>query len=70
MNRPEMDIAAVPAKQRAEILASVKKSILKRHFNVGGVDYDQWANRFDERAPALLTAEIDEFESGVRQALV
>jgi carboxyl-terminal processing protease len=69
MNRPEMDTATVPAKQRAEVLASIKKSILKRHFNVGGVDYDQWANRFDERAPALLTAEIDEFESGVRQAL-
>ena len=51
------------------ILASVKKRILKEHFNVGGVDYSEWAKRFDERSPSLLGVDIEEFEDGVRKAL-
>jgi carboxyl-terminal processing protease len=69
MNKPNIELTALTPKQRSEILALIKKCILKRHFNVGGVDYDQWAKRFGERTPALLTVEVDEFEEGVRQAL-
>lgn len=54
---------------RTEILASVKKCILKHHFNVGGVDYDDWALRFDERSPSLRCVAVEEFEDGVRRAL-
>lgn len=57
------------SEQRRGILASVKTNILKHHFNVGGVDYDEWARHFDERSPSLLTVSIEEFEDGVRQAL-
>jgi carboxyl-terminal processing protease len=56
-------------RDRSEILASVKKAILKRHFNVGGVDYDQWARNFDEQIRSLLDVEIESFEDGVRKAL-
>jgi carboxyl-terminal processing protease len=42
---------------------------LKRHFNVGGVDYDEWARRFDDRATSLLEGNVDEFEEGIRGAL-
>jgi C-terminal processing protease CtpA/Prc len=56
-------------KQRTEILAAVKKSVLKNHFNVAGVDYNDWARRFDERSPTLLGVDLEGFEDGVRKAL-
>jgi len=56
-------------KQRHEILTSIRKRILKDHFNVGGVDYKEWTRRFDERFPNLLAADLEEFEDGVRKAL-
>jgi carboxyl-terminal processing protease len=56
-------------KKRAEILASIKKRVLKHHINVAGVSFDAWTRLFDERASELLTADTDEFESGVQQLL-
>jgi C-terminal processing protease CtpA/Prc len=50
-------------------LASVKKHVLKHHINVGGIDYDAWVKRVDERAPVLLGVKIEEFENGVRALL-
>ena len=49
-----MTPTSLTPKQRIEILASVKKRVLKDHFNVAGVDYNEWARRFDERSPTLL----------------
>ena len=57
------------SEQRTGILDSVKKCILKHHFNVGGVDYDEWAMRFDERSPSLLSVDVEAFEDGIRKAL-
>jgi carboxyl-terminal processing protease len=55
--------------ERAEILASIKKLVLKHHINVGGVSYDAWLKLVDQRAAELLEAEGGKFESGVRQLL-
>jgi C-terminal processing protease CtpA/Prc len=64
-----MTPTSLSPKQRTEILAAVKKSVLKHHFNVAGVDYNEWAKRFDERSPALLGVGLQEFEDGVRKSL-
>jgi C-terminal processing protease CtpA/Prc len=69
MTKTNMTLNPLSPEQRAAILASVKKCVLKQHFNVGGVNYDEWAKRFDERSPSLLGADIEEFEDGVRKAL-
>ena len=55
--------------QRLSILAAVKKCILRRHFNVAGVDYGDWARRYDDRAPSLLEDDVSHFEEGIRVAL-
>ena len=57
------------AKQRAEILKSIKKRVLANHINVAGIDYAAWAQHVDERTPELLDCEVREFEDGVRQLL-
>jgi len=57
------------AKQRAEILKSIKKRVLANHINVAGIDYGAWAQNVDDRTPDLLTCEVREFEDGVRQLL-
>ena len=69
MTETNMTPTSLSPKLRGEILASVKERILKEHFNVGGVNYNEWAKRFDQRSPALLDADIEEFEGGVRKAL-
>jgi C-terminal processing protease CtpA/Prc len=55
--------------QQAEILASIKKRVLKHHINVARVDYDAWVTLVEERAPTLLGVETEEFENGVRALL-
>jgi carboxyl-terminal processing protease len=55
--------------QRTEILASIKKRVLKHHVNVAGVKYETWVKLVDERTPNLLNVKIDEFENGVRDLL-
>ena len=55
--------------QQTEILASIKKRVLKHHINVAGVDYDAWVKLVDERTPSLLGVEDEEFENGVRALL-
>ena len=69
MTKTNMTLTSLTPRQRTDILASVKKCILKRHFNVGGVNYNEWALRFDERSPSLLGVDVEEFEDGVRKAL-
>lgn len=55
--------------QQAEILASIKKRVLKHHINVARVDYDAWVKLVEERAPTLLGVKTEEFENGVRALL-
>jgi len=55
--------------ERAKILASIKKAVLKHHINVGGVSYDAWTARVDQRTPGLLEVETGQFESGVKELL-
>ena len=69
MTETNMTPTSLGPKLRTEILASVKERVLKEHFNVGGVNYNEWAKRFDERSLALLDVDIGEFEGGVRKAL-
>jgi C-terminal processing protease CtpA/Prc len=69
MTETNMTPTSLGPKLRTEILASVKERVLKEHFNVGGVNYNEWAKRFDERSPTLLDVNIEEFEGGVRKAL-
>jgi len=69
MNNPDIKIKELTREERRAILAAIKKCVLKRHFNVGGVDYKEWAQRFDDRAGALQAVDADEFEEGIRQSL-
>jgi carboxyl-terminal processing protease len=69
MNNSRVEDKGPTQQERRAILAAIRKSILKRHFNVGGVDYDEWARRFDELAASLLTANLEAFEEGIRGAL-
>lgn len=57
------------AKQRAEILKSIKKRVLANHINVADVDYGAWAQHVDKRTPELLDCDVRAFEDGVRQLL-
>lgn len=57
------------AKQRTEILKSIKKRVLANHINVAGIDYGVWAQHVDERTSELLDGDIRAFEDGVRQLL-
>lgn len=57
-------------KNRAQILKAVKKMVLARHINVGGIDYGAWAESFDRKTAALLVSEVAGFEAGVRELLV
>jgi hypothetical protein len=57
------------AKQRNQILNSIKKLVLTKHINVAGVDYGHWTEQVDARTPKLLAADVREFEDGVRQLL-
>ena len=69
MTKTNKTLTSLSTKQRIEILASVKKVIIKKHFNVGGVSYADWASRFEKRSPSLLGVDIEQFEDGVRKAL-
>ena len=69
MNNPRVEVKPPTQPERTKILATIRKCILKRHFNVGGVDYAEWARRFDDRAASLIAGSLDEFEVGIRGAL-
>jgi len=56
-------------KERARILASIRKLVLKRHFNVAGISYDDWVHSFDLRKEELFSADLEGFENGIRELL-
>jgi carboxyl-terminal processing protease len=56
-------------KQRKQILAAIRKRILKSHFNVAGVNYDEWLKTLDARTEQLLSGDTETFEAGVQEIL-
>jgi C-terminal processing protease CtpA/Prc len=68
MNSNNTNISLSP-NERAKILASIKKLVLKHHINVSGVSYGAWTTLVDQQTTELLAAETAKFESGVRQLL-
>ena len=57
-------------RERTGILGAIRKQVLKHHINVGGVNYDAWFKRMEERTPALVTRDTEAFETGVQQLLL
>ncbi len=56
-------------KERAAILSAIKKLVLKHHFNVTGVDYEEWMRSVDQQSADLLSADLEGFESGISEIL-
>lgn len=54
---------------RLKVISRVKAVVVKRHFNIGNVDYADWCRAVDEQTPILLTADENVFEEGVRNLL-
>lgn len=55
--------------ERSSILRNIQKRIRKSHINVAGVDYVEWERVIQRQEPALLAAELEGFENGVRELL-
>ena len=58
-------------KERAKIIASIKRFVAERHINVSSPnqDYRPWLTLVDERTPHLLNVERAVFEAGVSELL-
>src|SRR6266851_5888244 len=54
---------------RLTVISRVKATVVKRHFNIGNVDYANWSKAVDEQIPTLLTADENTFDEGVRNLL-
>src|SRR5258708_7565015 len=54
---------------RLKVISRVKAIVVKRHFNIGNVDYADWSRAVDEQIPTLLTADDNTFDEGVRSLL-
>ena len=54
---------------RLKVISRVKATVVKRHFNIGNVDYADWSRAVDEQTPTLLTADDNTFDEGVRNLL-
>lgn len=57
------------SKTRIHILNSIKKLVRTKYINIAGIDCEAWATRIDGQNEVLLAADIEGFESGVRQIL-
>ena len=69
MAKNEISDKPLGRKERARILTSVKKLVLKHHFNVAGIAYEDWVRSVDQHAAELLGADLGGFEKGVREIL-
>ncbi len=56
--------------KRLAVVSRVKTAVLKHHFNIGNVDYAEWCREVDEQSPALIGADDNTFEEGIRSLLV
>jgi C-terminal processing protease CtpA/Prc len=55
--------------KRLAVVSRVKTAVLKHHFNIGNVDYAEWCREVDEQTPALIGADDNTFEEGMRNLL-
>jgi C-terminal processing protease CtpA/Prc len=55
--------------QRIAVISRVKALVLKRHFNIGNVDYAEWSREVDQQSIALAAADDRVFEEGIRALL-
>lgn len=56
-------------KQRAAIIAAIKKRVQKSYVNVAGVDLDAWTRALDDRVSSNPTGDAESFEQSVREHL-
>jgi len=54
---------------RLKVISRIKAIVVKHHFNIANVDYMDWSRTVDEQIPALVTADDNVFEEGVRNLL-
>jgi carboxyl-terminal processing protease len=54
---------------RLKVISRVKAIVVKRHFNLGNVDYGDWSRAVDEQIPNLLKADDNTFDEGIRNLL-
>ena len=54
---------------RLKVISRVKATVVKRHFNIGNVDYADWSRAVDEQIPTLLKADDNTFDEGIRNLL-
>jgi carboxyl-terminal processing protease len=54
---------------RLKVISRVKAIVVKRHFNIGNVDYADWSRAVDEHIPTLLATDDNAFEEGIRDLL-
>jgi len=54
---------------RLKIIARIKSTVGKHHFNIGNVDYNSWFKAVDDQTPALIVADEKAFEDRVRSLL-
>jgi len=69
MAKNENNDKPIGRKDRARILAAIKKLVLKRHFNIAGIVYEDWLRSVDQRMEELLSADLEGFENGIRALL-
>ncbi len=55
--------------QRLAVISRVKALVLKRHFNIGNVDYAEWCREVDQQSNTLAAADDRVFEEGIRVLL-
>ena len=54
---------------RRKVISRVKALVLKHHFNIGSIDYTEWAKAVDAAAPSIIAGDDETFENGVRDLL-
>ena len=70
MAKNEISDKPLGRKEWARILTSVKKLVLKHHFNVASIVYEDWVRSVDQRMKELLSADMEGFENGIRDLLL
>jgi carboxyl-terminal processing protease len=55
--------------QRKRILNAIRERVLRNHFNVSGVNYDDWLRSLERRSPELLAVDVQDFEAGIQDLL-
>lgn len=58
-----------PAVGRDRILDKLTSIVLKRHFNAGGIDYENWLGAVENRRVSLRSGSAAQFETGVNELL-